>query len=597
MASRLERRAYRLAEKHQRDDSSSNASDNEDGQDGKPAGGYDSTPLKPSGQTCYKVKLTFHRATNLPVSDLHGLASDPYLMVTLNTPTLKSRHESDPPLRFRTRTHHGTTNPVWNDEWIIGGVPEAGFEMDVRIMDEDRMNHDDRLGDVKAVFYDIGGSAWTDVKERPMDIKKKHASKRVNMMRAAYTVIHPVRKAFQHHPDDHGTSEHHAEELFISIEVLENMKPDDDVGKAYTIGPCRWMQHYSPLIGRMLGTKEGSSSDSDDEQAGLSAENGGNSGEPAATAQGESNQQRNSQTSAKDRKDQNKAEKFDFQANEFQLQGPVPNELYHRYVNFKSFVHGMFQKTGIRGRILNHALHHQHAQVYQYDKNTKTGAFAEPCQEMSRKFLDLVHYDEGGRLFTYVITLDALMRFTETGEEFGIDLLSKHTMHSDVNLYIAWSGEFLIRRLKQPDAGEQGGTHPPDPIPGGPPREAPPKDPKYYEAIFDNDSGTYRPNADLLPVMQKFLEKNFPGLKIVMMSSTDDKLKKIKEQQKKIKKKEGDQRTFVQNHGSDSGSDGGISSSDESDLEKRVQSGGKTVGGKLERAFNLLQFSKSGKQE
>jgi hypothetical protein len=179
-------------------------------------------------------------------------------------------------------------------------------------MDEDRMNHDDRLGDVKAVFHDIGGSAWTDVKERPMDIKKKHASKRVNMMRAAFTVIHPVRKAFQHHPDDHGTSEHHAEELFISIEVLENMKPDDDVGKAYTIGPCRWMQHYSPLIGRMLGTKEGSSSDSDDEQAGPSAENGGNSGEPAATAQGESNQQRNSQKSAKDRKDQNKAEKFEY---------------------------------------------------------------------------------------------------------------------------------------------------------------------------------------------------------------------------------------------------------------------------------------------
>ncbi|KAJ9111656.1 hypothetical protein QFC19_001013 [Naganishia cerealis] len=279
------------------------------------------------------------------------------------------------------------------------------------------------------------------------------------------------------------------------------------------------------------------------------------------------------------------------------MRGPVPNELYHRYVNFKSFVHGMFQKQGIRGRILNHALHHQHAQVYQYDKNTKRGSFPEPSQEMTRTFLDLVHYDEGGRLFTYVITLDGLMRFTETGEEFGIDLLSKHTMHSEVNMYIAWSGEFLIRRLKQPRAGEQGGTHPPEPIPGGPPHDAPPKDPEYYQAIFDNDSGTYRPNADLLPIMQKFLEKNFPGLKIVTMSSTDDKLKKIKQEQKKIKKTEGDQRTFVQHHGSDSSSDDGISSSDESDLEKRGQPGGKTAGGKLERAFNFLQFSKSGKQE
>jgi hypothetical protein len=33
-----------------------------------------------------------------------------------------------------------------------------------------------------------------------------------------------------------------------------------------------------------------------------------------------------------------------------------------------------------------------------------------------------------------VITLDGMFRFTETGKEFGIDMLSKHTMHSDVNV-------------------------------------------------------------------------------------------------------------------------------------------------------------------
>lgn len=43
------------------------------------------------------------------------------------------------------------------------------------------------------------------------------------------------------------------------------------------------------------------------------------------------------------------------------------------------------------------------------------------------------------------------MRFTETGKEFGIDLLSKHTMHSDLNVYVAFSGEFFIRRLSKPD--------------------------------------------------------------------------------------------------------------------------------------------------
>lgn len=175
------------------------------------------------------------------------------------------------------------------------------------------MNHDDRLGDVHAVFHDIGGSGWTDIKEQPMDIKKKHASKRANLMRAAFTVIHPVRKAFQHHPDDHGTSEHHAEELFISVEILEKMESDDDVGKAYTIGPCRWMQHYSPLIGRMLGTKDGSSgSESDDERAGPSATNGQHDSNSAATVPGESSSHGKTQKSGKDRKDQNKAEKFEY---------------------------------------------------------------------------------------------------------------------------------------------------------------------------------------------------------------------------------------------------------------------------------------------
>jgi hypothetical protein len=53
---------------------------------------------------------------------------------------------------------------------------------------------------------------------------------------------------------------------------------------------------------------------------------------------------------------------------------------------------------------------------------------------MTLRFLRMAHFDQGGRMFTYVLTLNGLLRFTETGEEFGIDLLSKHTMHSDVNV-------------------------------------------------------------------------------------------------------------------------------------------------------------------
>lgn len=131
-----------------------------------------------------------------------------------------------------------------------------------RIMDEDRMDKDDRLGVVSIVLNDIGSSHWSDVTEQPFEIKKKHASKRANLMRAAATMMHPVRKALNHSKNH--DDEHHAEELYISVEVLEKMTSDQDVGKAFTLGPCRWMQHYSPLIGRMVGTKEGSSDAEDD---------------------------------------------------------------------------------------------------------------------------------------------------------------------------------------------------------------------------------------------------------------------------------------------------------------------------------------------
>jgi Arf-GAP/SH3 domain/ANK repeat/PH domain-containing protein len=106
-----------------------------------------------------------------------------------------------------------------------------------------------------------------------------------------------------------------------------------------------------------------------------------------------------------------------------QLTGPVPNELYHRYVEFKSFVGGMFQGSGLRGRVLNKALHHQHQNIYAFTNRTEHG-YLESDKEKTLRFLRMAHFDQGGRTFTYVLTLDGLLRFCETGPEFGIDLLS-----------------------------------------------------------------------------------------------------------------------------------------------------------------------------
>ena len=146
-------------------------------------------------------------------------------------------------------------------------------------------------------------------------------------------------------------------------------------------------------------------------------------------------------------------------------------------------------------------------------------------EEAALQFLKMVHFDEGGRIFTYVLTLDGLLRFTETGKEFGIDLLSKHTMHSDVNIYIACSGEFFVRRLQHPEksaTSPEQETHPNSDIPGGAPNSAPPKNPRSYELVIDNDSGTYRPKGAVLPQLKELLKRNFPGLHIVTKECTDD---------------------------------------------------------------------------
>ena len=234
----------------------------------------------------------------------------------------------------------------------------------------------------------------------------------------------------------------------------------------------------------------------------------------------------------------------------------------------------MFTSTSLRGWILNRALHHQHARIYNYDRSTVYGSFPTPSRDMTLQFLDLVHYDKGGRIYTYVITLDGQWRFTETGKEFGIDMLSKHTMHSDVNIYVAFSGEFFIRRLKtphKPGSPEDQTTHPPAHVEGGPPEGQPPKDPAYYSLVIDNDSGTYRPSAKLLPQLKEYMEHNIPAIKIVTLDCNGDKEKmnKWKTEQRERKKAEGNGRVVIQDDGSS------ISSSEASDLDaqERLVSG------------------------
>lgn len=270
-------------------------------------------------------------------------------------------------------------------------------------------------------------------------------------------------------------------------------------------------------------------------------------------------------------------------------------------------IKSMFTKSGINGLILNRTLHRQHKSVYRFNRGTARGKFEKPCPEMTMHFLDLVHYDTGYRLFTYVITLDSLMRFTETGKEFGIDFLSKHTLHSNVSVYIAYSGEFFVRKRIRNHQRNRSGlstdsvkspTSPTSPTSRkslksvkasrSPKRrifsfwrrkkskpcveEGSVKDPSQYELVIDNDSGTYRPNGELLPLLKQFLEHNFPGLHVKTLDSQADaeEMNKLKGEQRARKRASRHGMVYRQvsdsSSSSSSSSDGDVSSSDEEEL-------------------------------
>lgn len=524
--------AAQTQETQEPDSSNDSSSSLDKKEEKKPSGGFDpiAIPKRPAG---YTIKFTMHRATNLPMADINGFSSDPYCLAQINTDT-PSRHKEDPYLRWRTATVRKNTEPEWNEEWIVANVPASGFKLKIRILDEDPADKDDMLGKVHVTIPSLSEN-WEGIQNQGFKLLAHGGSIRAYMLQTVTTCFRE-NKHFRGH-------------LFLSMEMLGRTKEDGQNGRLYTVGPARWIRHFSPMLGRLAHIKE---PDQEDE-----AQNNG----------GE--QKKN-------------VEHYNFQANQVQLQGPVPAELYHRFVEFKPWVGRMFTSKGLSGFLMGKALRHQHSRVYNFGKSTTWGHPRAESEDMTRQFLDLVHWDHGGRIFTYVLTLDALWRFTETGKEFGIDMLSKHTMHSDVSVYIAYSGEFFIRRLKHPKRPpppepvesssqshppqhEPNEEHPPKDLEDGPPQqEDGPQDPSYYELVIDNDSGTYRPEATMLPVLKKFLAQQLPGLHILTLDCNKDaeKQQKMKKEQRERKKREGEHIVYTQGDRSSS-----ISSSDEEELD------------------------------
>jgi len=226
-----------LSEKKQPPKKHETANTDSDSQAKQPAGGFDSTPI-PKAPPGYTVKITFHRAINLPMADLNSLSSDPYILAQVIT-DLPTRHKEDQALRLRTPTIRKATDPEWNCEWILAHVPASGFKLKARIYDEDPADHDDRLGNVH-VHVDHISEDWEGIKEGKYKLKKRMGSKRAYLIR----LVAACTKA----------TTHLNASLFVSVEVLG--RSEGDGGRCYTAGPCWWTRHYSSMLGRIANRKE-----------------------------------------------------------------------------------------------------------------------------------------------------------------------------------------------------------------------------------------------------------------------------------------------------------------------------------------------------
>lgn len=204
----------------------------------KPPGGFDTTPL-PNAPPGYTVKFIFHGATNLPAGDILPVTSDPFVYATLRS-ALPKRHKEDPDIARRTHTQRRTTEPEWNDEWIVANIPASGFSLQCRIYDEDYPNKDDCLGSV-TIEVDRIMPDWegTPAPGREYKVTKRTGSKGVYLLRAINGCLDP-------RVDMTPT-------LRISMELLGQSSPPH--GQMYTVGPCYHFQHFSPTIGRITGTK------------------------------------------------------------------------------------------------------------------------------------------------------------------------------------------------------------------------------------------------------------------------------------------------------------------------------------------------------
>eukprot|EP01101_Sappina_pedata_P005503 TRINITY_DN2533_c0_g1_i1.p1 TRINITY_DN2533_c0_g1~~TRINITY_DN2533_c0_g1_i1.p1 ORF type:complete len:279 (+),score=79.06 TRINITY_DN2533_c0_g1_i1:26-862(+) len=145
----------------------------------------------------------------------------------------------------------------------------------------------------------------------------------------------------------------------------------------------------------------------------------------------------------------------------------------------------------------------QHKVLYR-ETNIRKATGVLNCGEDFLRLINFGMRDEKIRLFSYAI-IDKHMAFSETGDTFFQDFMSKHATHSSAAKFVRYSGEFHIQPIKFPTPGKS-----------------------KYKLIIDNKSGTYGPDKDDLPLLKRYFALNLPDLEIECYDYNDPVLSEYK---------------------------------------------------------------------
>jgi hypothetical protein len=155
--------------------------------------------------------------------------------------------------------------------------------------------------------------------------------------------------------------------------------------------------------------------------------------------------------------------------------------------------------NSLAGELIRNSIHTQHQKLYEKGifgaKLIGPLATKKLVVDSGDKFIGLVEMaqvDKPINIFTYVITLDGIMRFSRSSHKsFFIDLLSKHAVHSDRAVAVLYAGEFYLYDYNNRKV-----------------------------LVINNGSGTYGPktNNNELDRLKSLLTYNFKDLDVVSVS-------------------------------------------------------------------------------